>query len=302
MELILIVLLVPSVYFSARFFLLYKNIKKATDDFKEICEDRESNRKLKFESPDKNFENLLKEMNNYLEEAQVDKIKFIRREKEIRKEIENMSHDLRTPLTSIRGYLELVNDEATTEEEKREYISIVERRSKGLQNLIQTFYDFSRLENNEYSMNLEMTDVNKELREQILVFYNDFENKGIDVEINLDNNPVYMDLDKNAIERVFINLIQNAIKYSKTSFKLSLYKKDEEVVLSFANDVYDLDKEECKLLFNRFYMKDASRNNQSSGLGLTITKLLVEGMGGNIEVEIEGDWIKFQVKFTELKM
>ncbi len=153
------------------------------------------------------------------------------------------------------------------------------------------YYKFEELTLDEESRQVKVENIDLELTAH------DFENKGIDVEINLDNNPLYINLDKNAIERVFINLIQNAIKYSKTRFKLSLDKKDKEVVLSFANDVYDLDKEECKLLFNRFYMKDDSRNNQSSGLGLTITKLLVEGMGGNIEVEIEEDWIKFQVKF-----
>lgn len=297
MEWILIILLIPSVYFSARFFLLSKSIKEATQDFKEICKDIEVNRRLKFTYPDKNFENLLNEINKYLEKIQIDKIRYTKREEGIRKEIENISHDLRTPLTSIRGYLELMKDETTTEEEKQEYISVVERRAKGLQNLIQTFYDLSRLENNEYNMNIEVIDINKELREQLLVFYNDFENKNINVEVNFDKNPVYVKLDKNAIERVFANLIQNSIKYSKTSFNMCLEKKGEEVIISFANDVQDLDEEEIKLLFNRFYMKDISRNNQSSGLGLTVTKLLIEAMGGYIEAEIDKDWIVFKVKF-----
>lgn len=297
MEWVLIILLIPSVYFSARFFMLSKNIKEATEDFKEICENRETNCKLKFAYPDKNFENLLKEINEYLEKSQTDKIRYIRREEEIRKEIENISHDLRTPLTSIRGYLELMNDKTTTEEEKQEYISVVERRAKGLQNLIQTFYDLSRLEANEYKLNIEVTDINKELREQILGFYNDFEKKKINIDVDLGKGPAYVQVDKNAIERVFTNLIQNAIKYSKSDFKVLSEKKDKEVIITFANDIQGLEKEEVKLLFNRFYMKDVSRNNQSSGLGLTVTKLLIEAMRGDIEAEIEEDWIKFKVKF-----
>ncbi|WP_373601067.1 sensor histidine kinase [Paraclostridium bifermentans] len=296
-NLILIILLIPSIYFSVRFFLISKNIKEVTNNLIEIDKDLECNRKLKLLNPDKNFEKLLIEINKNLELSQFEKIKYVNRESEIRKEIENISHDLRTPLTSIRGYLELIKDKTITENEKREYISIIEKRAKGLQNLIQIFYDLSRLENKEYSINLEPIDINKELREQLLIFYNDFEKANIDVEIKLDNNPIYSNLDKNAIERVFVNLIQNAIKYSKSSFKVNLEKIEEVVIITFSNDIHDLDKYEEKYLFNRFYMKDDSRSNKSSGLGLTVSKLLVESMGGNIKVEIKEEWIVFELRF-----
>lgn len=296
-NLILIILLIPSIYFSVRFFLISKNIKEVTNNLIEIDKDLECNRKLKLLNPDKNFEKLLIEINKNLELSQFEKIKYINRESEIRKEIENISHDLRTPLTSIRGYLELIKDKTITENEKREYISIIEKRAKGLQNLIQIFYDLSRLENKEYSINLEPIDINKELREQLLIFYNDFEKANIDVEIKLDNNPIYSNLDKNAIERVFVNLIQNAIKYSKSSFKVNLEKIEEVVIITFLNDIHDLDKDEEKYLFNRFYMKDDSRSNKSSGLGLTVSKLLVESIGGNIKVEIKEEWIVFELRF-----
>lgn len=136
MELILVVLLIPSVYFSARFFLISNNIKKAVKDFKYISENIDSNRKLKLSHPDKNFEKLLYEINKHLEYAQVNKLKYIKREEAIRREIENISHDLRTPLTSIRGYIELINEENITIKEKEDYVYIVEKRAKVLQNLI----------------------------------------------------------------------------------------------------------------------------------------------------------------------
>ena len=297
MELILVALLIPSVYFSARFFLLSRNIKKSVEDFKYIFENRDSNRKLKLNHPDKNFENLLFEINRYLENTQANKLKYIKREEEIRKEIENISHDLRTPLTSIRGYLELINDETISEKEKKDYISIIQKRSKVLQNLIQDFYDLSRIENNDYNLNMEIVDINRELREQILLFYNDFEKKSIHVDINLDKNPVLVKLDEGAIKRVFNNLIQNSIKYSKSSFCMSLIRNYNEVIIEFRNDVEDISKDELSLLFNRFYMKDKSRSSDSSGLGLTISKFLVESMNGEIDVELDEDWIIFRVKF-----
>ena len=297
MEWMLVILLIPSVYFSARFFLLSRNIKKSVKDFKYISENIDTNRKLKLNHPDKNFEKLLSEINQYLEDTQANKLKYIKREEEIRKEIENVSHDLRTPLTSIRGYLELINDETITSKEKKDYLCIVEKRAKVLQHLIQDFYDLSRFENNDYNLNMEIIDINKELREHILVFYNDFEKKNIEVDLKLDKNPVLVNLDEGAIKRVFNNLIQNSIKYSKSRFCMSINNKDGEVFIEFKNDVQDINKDELNLLFNRFYMKDKSRSSDSSGLGLTITKLLVESMNGEIDVDMDKEWIIFRLKF-----
>lgn len=280
---ILIVLLTISVYFSARFFLLSKNIKEVTKDLKEICGDIESNRKLIFISPNKNFESLLIEVNKYLEKTQLEKIKHVKVEKEIRKEIENISHDLRTPLTSIRGYLELIKDESSTSEEKHEYINIIDKKSKNLQNLIQTFYDLSMLEAKEYKLQIETIDINKMLREQLLDFYNEFDKRAINVDIDLGQEAINVQGDVNALYRIFTNMIQNSIKYSKTTFKAYLEKNDNEAIVIFVNDTNELNEEDIQNLFKRFYMKDTSRNSQSSGLGLTITKLLVEAIGGRFK-------------------
>ena len=294
---IVIILFFTSVYFSARFFLLSKNIREAREDLKEVCEDIERNRRLTLASPNKDLEDLLKEMNNYLEKTQMEKIKSTRREKEIRKEIENISHDLRTPLTSILGYLELIKDEDITKEEKYEYISIVERKSRDLKDLIQSFYDLSRLEANEYKVNIKTIDIHKELMEQLLIYYNDFYKKGIDVEIDIGEEEINIQGDLNIIGRILDNLIQNAIKYAKDTFKVCMKQSNDNIDIIFSNNAENLEEADGEKLFKRFYMKDKSRNNQSSGLGLTITKLLVETMNGNIRAEIKDDFIYFKITF-----
>lgn len=295
--LILVALLITSVYFSTRFFLLSRSINNVTKDFKYISKNVNSNRKLKLNYPEKHLEQLLLEINKYLEDTQIYKQKYIKREEEIRKEIENISHDLRTPLTSIRGYLELIKDEDIPDKEKKEYIYIIEKRAKVLQNLIQDFYDLSRLENNNYNFSMEIIDINKELKEQILMFYNDFDKKNIDVDIKLKENPILVYLDKNAIERVFHNLIQNATKYSKSKFCMLLNSQNDEIIVEFKNDVQDINCQDLDLLFNRFYMKDSSRSKDSSGLGLTITKFLIESMNGKIDIELDNEWITFRINF-----
>lgn len=272
-----------------------------TKDFKYISKNVNSNRKLKLNYPEKHLEQLLLEINKYLEDTQIYKQKYIKREEEIRKEIENISHDLRTPLTSIRGYLELIKDEDIPDKEKKEYIYIIEKRAKVLQNLIQDFYDLSRLENNDYNFSMEIIDINKELKEQILMFYNDFDKKNIDVDIKLKETPILVYLDKNAIERVFHNLIQNATKYSKSKFCMLLNSKNGEIIIEFKNDVQDMNRQDLDLLFNRFYMKDSSRSKDSSGLGLTITKFLIESMNGKIDIELDNEWITFRIKFLVSK-
>lgn len=297
MVFMVIVLFFTSVYFSARFFLLSKNIREAKDNLKEISKDIERNRRLTLSSPNKDMENLLVEINNYLEITQMEKIKNVRREQELRKEIENISHDLRTPLTSILGYIDLMKDEEISNEEKYEYISIVEKKSRALKNLIQDFYDLSRLETDEYKMETKNIDIHKELMEQLLIFYNDFDKKNIHVELNLGDEAIIIQGDLNIIERIFINLIQNAIKYTKDTFKVYIKESRDNVNIIFSNNVENLEEIPVEKLFDRFYIKDESRNNQSSGLGLTITKLLVEKMNGNIKAEINDNFIHFIITF-----
>lgn len=300
-EVIIVILSVISVYFSARFFLLSKNIKEVSKDFMEISQDIERNRRLTLNSPNKNLENLLMYINEYLEKTQKEKIKSMNREREIRKEIENISHDLRTPLTSILGYLELMRDDDTTQEEQVEYISIIERKSKALQNLIQTFYDVSRLEANDYKMNMQVIDIHKELMEHMLLYYNDFEKRNLNVNIDMIDECVNIEGDIKSIERIFNNLIQNAIKYSKSSLEVKLNKNKEYVNITFINDTENLEEKDVDNLFNRFYMKDESRHNHSSGLGLTVTKLLIECMNGEIDAFIKDNYIYFNLKFKTIK-
>jgi len=279
--LLLVLLLIPSVFFTTRFFCIKKNIRDAKVEIDELLENPEANRILKFSCPDKEFESFLISINHYLQFTRKERIKYLRREIEIRKEIENVSHDLRTPLTSILGYMELINQNALSD--------VVIRKSKSLQRLIGKFYDLSRLEANEYAFECKNVDIHKMLSELMLNSYNEFEKKEINLNLNIGNREVNVLGDEDALERIFTNLVNNVFKYAANKLWISIEPEVDKVVVRFTNDTLQLTDIDVSHMFDRFYMKDEARTNQSTGLGLTITKLLVEKMDGNISADLKED-------------
>lgn len=284
-----------SIFFAVRFFLIRRNIKKMTDEFIEIEACFGSNRNLHFCSPDPIFEKFLVVLNQHLYKTQQERISYQNKEQSIRTEISNISHDLRTPLTSIVGYLELIKRTDISEAERAEYLDVVMNRSKNLQSLIEQFYDLSRLGDKSYTIKLETFDLHRILCEYVLDYYADFESKGVEVKMDMEDQPLFAIGDLNAIGRILNNLIGNAIKYSHDILLISLKKRKDKVVISFRNHAYPLTEDDVKHLFDRFYMKDSARKSRSSGLGLTIAKLLAEACGGTIEARLQGDWLEINV-------
>jgi len=300
--LLLILLLIPSVFFATRFFCIKKNIRDAKVEIEELLQNPDANRILKFSCPDKNFESFLMSINQYLQFTRKERIQYLRREIEIRKEIENISHDLRTPLTSILGYIELIDRKALSDDE-RDYLEVVIRKSKSLQRLIGKFYDLSRLEADEYAFENRTVNIHKMLSELLLNSYNEFDKKGINIDLNIGNREVNVLGDEDALERIFTNLINNVLKYATNNLWVSIEVEKNKVVVKFVNDTLQLSDIDVYHMFDRFYMKDEARTNHSTGLGLTITKLLVEKMGGNISADLDEDEkLEIRIEFSEIEM
>ena len=298
--LVLILLLIPSVFFATRFFCIKKNIRDAKVEIEELFENPDANRILKFSCPDKNFESFLMSINQYLQFTRRERIKYLRREIEIRKEIENVSHDLRTPLTSILGYIELIDRNALSDDE-RNYLEVVIRKSKSLQRLIGKFYDLSRLEADEYGLENKTVNIHKMISELMLNNYNEFEKKGVNINLNIGNKEVNVSGDEDALERIFTNLISNVLKYATNNLWLSIESEENKVIVKFTNDTLQLAQIDVIHLFDRFYMKDEARTNQSTGLGLTITKLLVEKLGGMISADLdEEENLEIRIEFKNI--
>lgn len=254
---------------------------------KEIINNLDEYINLKTTSIDKDVENLIQSINLIFDSKQKIVAEKKENEEKLRASITNMSHDLRTPLTSIIGYLQMIKSEKQSEGDKKEYIEIVERRTKALQQLINSFYDLSRIEGNEYKFNYKKVNLSNVLCENIAVFYNDFINNNIEPIIEVEENIKEIISDDVAISRIFSNLIGNMIKHGGNFVKITLKQEDNLIVTEFINNVTEVTEENLDKLFDRFYTVDNSRSDKNTGLGLYITKILVERLGYFIDAKME---------------
>ena len=256
---------------------------------KEITNNLDEYVNIKTKSVDKDVENLVQSINLIFDSKQKVVSEKKKSEDELRASITNMSHDLRTPLTSIMGYLQMIKSEKSSETDKKEYMDIVEKRTKSLQQLISSFYDLSRIEGNEYKFNYKKVNLSNILCENIALFYNDFINNNIEPVIEIEEGIKEIISDERAITRIFSNLIGNMIKHGENFVKITLKQENDMIITEFINKATGLTEENVDKLFDRFYTVDNSRSNKNTGLGLYITRILVEKLGHNIKANLKGD-------------
>lgn len=285
-KLIITVLLSVLTIFIALYFILRRNVKGVVRSLRRI-NSAKTNSKILISSTDNLIRNLTVEINKSLEIKNSTEAEYKRMDYELRQAIANISHDLRTPLTSILGYMQLIEDESLPLAERKEYIDIVKKRSKALQMLIGGFYDLSRLEAKEYKFELKKMNLYNILSDIIASYYNDFVRNGIEPHIELEENTESVIIDDNAVRRIFSNLIQNMLKYGRNDVEITLTQKDGYICSVFSNEAADLKEEYTKHLFERFFTGDRARTDKSTGLGLAITKQLVEQMGHKIAAKLE---------------
>lgn len=241
-------------------------------------------------APHRASEELLSEVNGLLRDGEDERSDFRRREQALRRQIANVSHDLRTPLTSILGYLQLLERPEVTEEQRSEYLEIIESRARVLQSLITSFYDLSRLEAGEYPIIKERVDLREVIGALLAAFYDELESQfSVAVEMPDDLPQVWG--DKAAMTRVYSNLIRNALEHGEGTLSISAKKEGEWVVTRFTNGGAKLAQEDLPHVFERFYTSDKTRSGRNTGLGLAIVKTLTEQMLGTVGAELtQGDF------------
>lgn len=250
---------------------------------------------IRMNTLNKDIEKLVLNINDLHEMNQKINNKIKYDEEKLRRSIANMSHDLRTPLTSIMGYIQLIKNNNLSEEERARYINIVERRTESLQGLITSFYELSRIESDEYKFDLKVVNMANILCETIALFYNDFVNKGIEPNINIEENILPIIADEKAVMRIFSNLINNILKHGGKNVDISLKKENDRIVTEFKNNAPNLKIEDVEHIFDRFFTADLTRSDKNTGLGLSITKTLAEKLGYKIESILDNGALSIKI-------
>lgn len=164
--------------------------------------------------------------------------------------------------------------------------------------MIGQFYDYSRVTSEDYLPELKEMDLGRLLRETVLDSWREIEERQLEFTFHIPEGPVMIWGNENGAERIIRNLLQNAGRYAGHFLEITLREGADRVVMTFANDVSDFTQEDADRLFQRFYVKDPSRNEQGTGLGLTIAKTLAEKMGGDMRAElVREDRLRFTVEW-----
>lgn len=246
-------------------------------------------------SSDKNVRRLANTINGQLRKLRTERRRFQQGDLELKNAVTNISHDLRTPLTALSGYLELLEQEEKSESVNR-YIEIIKDRVDILTQLSEELFKYSVIISTKDNITKEQIIINTVLEESIAAFYTVLTERNIVPEIQISEIKVVRMLDRSALSRVFSNLISNVIKYSDGDLKIVLSENGE---IAFSNMASGLDEIQVGRLFDRFYTVEAAR--KSTGLGLTISKTLVEQMKGTISATYENNRLSIHIFFPDLK-
>jgi len=258
------------------------------DKLERILED-ESSAKLLLFTGDPELRLLLTDINRVLELNQRILAERSGTEQSTRRMLSNISHDLKTPLTVVLGYLEAMElDPGMPEAERAELIRKVHRKANEVLGMIRQFFDLAKLEAGDLPVPLTRVHMNEVCRRNMLAFYEVLTGQGFEVNLSIPEKPIYAYANESALDRILDNLISNAIRYGGDGKVIGLSLREEEDRVCI--DVWDRGKGIGEIhqsrVFERMYTLEDSRNKayQGSGLGLTITKRLAEQMGGDVRL------------------
>lgn len=263
-----------------KIYILKRSIAEIREGFSErVLSSMDTNTLISVSSQDKEITRLAAAINSELRELRRLKRQFEQGDMELREAVTNISHDLRTPLTAICGYLDLMQSQPMSESTKR-YVSLISERTSALKLLTEELFRYSIILSADEEPSLADISLNAAVEDAVAGFYGALTGRGITPEISICENEVIRKLDKGFVSRILGNVLSNALKYSDGDLGVTL---SPDGVITVSNTAASLSEVQVGRLFDRFYTVEAARS--STGLGPSIAKTLCEKMGGSISAE-----------------
>ena len=257
----------------------------------------DTNKRISFYGKSRSFRRLAKDINEIIDSYDERHDKILREDKEIKDTLTNMSHDIRTPLTSLKGYFELL-DQTDDPEERKKYTNIIYGRIESLSEILETMFLYTKVSNVNFKISIDPIECSKIILETMFEYYDDFQEKGYDVDIDVDEGIRILG-NEQSLKRIMQNLIRNSLVHGGGDVKLSVKPEEgKKVRIIIDNLLEEGQNPDPNRVFDRYYKGDASRHTGSSGVGLSVVKKLVESMNGDITAFV-GDgrfWIEMTFK------
>ena len=273
-----------------KLYFMKKSIKEIEESLNNILKS-DTNNLLAISSAATDIKSLANSLNTELMELRKQQLQYKNGNNELKNIITNISHDLRTPLTAIKGYLDLMQDDNLSENQKK-YLNIIQKKSNELTELIEQLFDFSKTIDIDIKTNKETCCINELLEEALASYYAIFKDKNIVPQILICKEKIFILANKTSIIRVFENILSNVVKYSSGNFNVIL-KNDGKII--FSNKATDLDTTTVQKIFDRYFTVENAK--KSTGLGLSIAKQLVELNGGSISAKYADNVLIIEIEF-----
>ena len=299
MIVIIVLLLFATVVMSVRLWCYRQEINYILKQI-DFLEQEDTNYRLSSYCRVGKTQELINEINKIQQES---RSKFQRLKKEnqnYRESISGISHDIRTPLTSAKGYTQMLLSGSITDKIKqRQYIENIAARINDVTDMLDQLFAYARIEADELEFQYEVLNLNNIFADTLSMFYNDFTAKGCEPEVRLCEKPCYIYADRRATTRIIENVIKNALVHGIEAYAFSIEEQEETIEFIASNKTDNIEQEDIERIFDRFYTTDKSRTRKTTGLGLAIVRNFAEKMGGSAHAELKENMFSIRVLFQK---
>ena len=256
---------------------------------------------LTLDFPSSDITDLVNALNELLRVYHKQVYSLQKKDEAIKETITNLAHDLRTPVTAIQGYTQMLLQSPELSEEDLDAAAVINERLNVLNQLLNQLFEFARIEADEMEFSYTTFDLNAVLRSVAVSFFKSFEERKIIPALSIAEISFPFYGDEKAVTRIFENIISNALSHGKSDYHFSSYDDNENYHFSFQNFTDSINESDIDKIFNRFYTTDLSRSRKTTGLGLTIAKNLTVKMGGSISASLNNNVFEIVVCFPKQK-